>query len=176
MIDIKLVWWKIIVEFYMKIIWAPVPNPNNFEADVRLALKLQIPDIVTEIFRLKCEQHKDDPVELAKLQAIMEIFKFLGFIPIFEIKNLEIPEFSYTKFKKNRENMRLILDMTIFSFNIDNTFEFGDADTSDALDPANSNGDKAKSALVALQVTPVMVHALVHKEVCTGRNGAANIW
>ena len=61
---------------------------------VTLGYSLQVPDIVTEIFRMMYHAVKYSPVALAIVKQVMAVFAALPLMPLLAIHNIELKPFS----------------------------------------------------------------------------------
>lgn len=149
-IDMKIVWWKIIIEFQMK-----VTLPPN-DPDFMFAFRIQIPDIVGELFKLLYEEVKTDPVMVELLKGVLSVFKELGLMPILEVANLQLHPFSIRQYKDGKLPFHFEIDVTVFGLNIQKEWEFWNKDADDIGNPASIDDKEDTASLVQMRVQKKM--------------------
>ena len=128
------------------------PQPTDLE----FAFKIQVPDIIGELFKLLFKEVKIAPHMVALLKGVLSVFKDLGLMPILEIPNIQLWPFSVTKFTNGEIPFHMELHVIVFGFVIQKEWEFYNGEAKDLGNPASVDYTEETSLLVQHRVQKKM--------------------
>ena len=114
--ELEMTFFGIYINLALHIRWAPN------DADLIWGLQIQVPDLVTELFKLLFTRIHFTPEMMTSLETKLDwITRVFPIFPIFMVTNFELKPFSMTQFQRGygpNANFDLTLDMHVFGIHI----------------------------------------------------------
>ena len=113
-----------------------------------LSFALQVPDIVTELFKMLYNAIRYSPIMIEIVKGIMAIFAFLRLMPLFAINNLELQPFSVKRYNAGELPFDFDMNITLFGFTIAKRWIFWKNQSADMANPNNPESEEEVALLL----------------------------